>query len=162
MPKEMFLNNSMTELSLRDIHLPDPVSWWPLAFGWWLVFGVVFLLILLAYVIIRRCIQPTLRKQTSTALDIIEKKFNETENSTQCLSELSVLLRRVVLSQKLPLKSAGLTGKAWLELLDQPLGEPEFSKGIGQILLVGPYQYHVDRENVVQFIQLCRKWVDCL
>ena len=117
----------MTELPLRDIHLPDPISWWPLAFGWWLAFGVVFLLILLAVVIIKRRLKPTLKKQAATALDIIEKEFYETEDGAQCLSELSVLLRRAILSQH-PLKSAGLTGKAWLELLDQPLKEPEFSK----------------------------------
>ena len=22
---------------LRDVHLPDPISWWPPAFGWWMV-----------------------------------------------------------------------------------------------------------------------------
>lgn len=34
------------ELPLRDIHLPEAVSWWPPAIGWWLLAllmaGVVF------------------------------------------------------------------------------------------------------------------------
>ena len=25
---------------LADIHLPDPVSWWPLAPGWWMLLGL--------------------------------------------------------------------------------------------------------------------------
>ena len=28
-------------LPLRDIQLPDAVSWWPLAMGWWLLLLVM-------------------------------------------------------------------------------------------------------------------------
>ena len=31
------------ELPLRDIHLPEPVSWWPMAPGWWWVIGLLLL-----------------------------------------------------------------------------------------------------------------------
>ena len=24
---------------LRDVHMPDPISWWPPAFGWWMIMG---------------------------------------------------------------------------------------------------------------------------
>lgn len=26
---------------LKDIQLPEPVSWWPLAYGWWVLIGLV-------------------------------------------------------------------------------------------------------------------------
>lgn len=152
----------MIELPLRDIHLPDPISWWPLAPGWWMVLGGILLLCFIVAMILRKIFKPTLKKQASRVLDRIEQTFHETENATGCLSELSVFLRRVVLSRNDPLKSAGLTGKAWLELLDEPLKEPEFSQGVGQILLKGPYQSKVEKEDVSQLIQLCRKWVNCL
>ena len=35
----------METLPLRDIHLPDPIGWWPLAPGWWGVLGLVLLII---------------------------------------------------------------------------------------------------------------------
>lgn len=155
-------SNLMTELPLRDIHLPDPISWWPLALGWWLALGLLILFIALGCAIIRKMLKATLRKEVSKALNLIEKGFIETENGAQCLAELSVLLRRVVVSRKDTSKSAGVTGKAWLELLDRPLKEPEFSQGPGKILLAGPYQREVQREDVSKLLQLCRKWVDCL
>ena len=29
--------NELQQLPLRDIHLPEAVSWWPPAYGWWLL-----------------------------------------------------------------------------------------------------------------------------
>ena len=31
------MNPSDPLAQLKDIHLPDAVSWWPLAIGWWIV-----------------------------------------------------------------------------------------------------------------------------
>jgi hypothetical protein len=28
---------------LRDVHLPDPISWWPPAFGWWMIMGLLII-----------------------------------------------------------------------------------------------------------------------
>lgn len=153
---------SLMELPLRAIHLPEPISWWPPAFGWWLALGAVILLILAGVVILKRYLKPALRKDASKMLDQIEKTFHENEDASECLSELSKLLRRAVLSQNKSLKIAGVTGDAWLELLDQPLGQKEFSQGAGRILLNGPYLRQVDKGEVAILIQLCRKWVKTL
>lgn len=150
------------DLELRDVHLPDPISWWPLAPGYWLLLGIILLVILLTVIFLKERFTPNLRKQAAAELDKIEKSFQESDDATRCLSELSVLLRRAVLSQNHPISVAGLTGPAWLELLDQPLKKPEFSQGIGQILLSGPYQHHVESDEVSRLIQLCRKWVTYL
>ncbi|MBL4711699.1 MAG: DUF4381 domain-containing protein [Gammaproteobacteria bacterium] len=29
-------------LNLKDIHLPEPILWWPLAPGWWMVIALLF------------------------------------------------------------------------------------------------------------------------
>ena len=29
------------DIPLRDIHMPNLISWWPLASGWWVLLGVV-------------------------------------------------------------------------------------------------------------------------
>ena len=38
-------------LDLRDIHLPDPISWWPIAPGWWLVIVSLFLIIAVIFIL---------------------------------------------------------------------------------------------------------------
>lgn len=157
----IILDNTALELPLRDIHLPNPISWWPLAPGWWLLLVMAILLCGLTVWLIRMLLRPTLRKQAIQQLDYIEKSFEESEDAVQCLTELSALLRRAVLSQNHS-KAAGLIGTPWLKVLDEPLKSSEFSQGVGQLLLNGPYQSQVEKKEVFQLIQLCRKWVKCL
>lgn len=153
----------MNELPLRDIHLPDPISWWPLAIGWWIVLGCVILFSILAACLAKRFLKSTLRKEAAKELDKIEMMFQKTEDTSQCVSALSALLRRAAISQKdNGKKAAGLTGRKWLERLDQPLDKPEFSQGIGQLLITAPYQPSIDKESAAQLIELCRKWVNIL
>lgn len=146
----------MPELPLRDIHLPDPINWWPLAWGWWVLFAII---LLIGVAFIRSCVRPTLRKEALKSLHAIEKAFEESENGAQCVADLSALFRRVVLSQK---KRASLTGDAWLQLLDSQLKSPEFSCGVGKLLVSGPYQPYVHPEDVEKLLALSRKWMERL
>lgn len=148
------------ELPLRDIHLSGPISWWPPAFGWWIIFGAVLLFICLAIFYIRKFTKPTLKKEAIIALNHIEKLLSESQDAAQCVSELSSLLRRI--SLKISTEHAGLTGNAWLKVLDQRLNEPEFSQGAGKILLHAPYQPYIDIEETRELTKLCRKWVNTL
>ena len=148
----------MNELPLRDIHLPDPISWWPPAIGWWIVFGIVCFCILLGIVFLIQWMKPSLKKEALKALNAIEAEFLKSGNATKSMQELSILFRRVTMSQKNNGKSGGLIGKPWLELLDQQLEEPEFSSGAGQMLLTGPYQRETEG-NISELIKLSRKWV---
>jgi len=150
------------ELPLKDVHLPAGISWWPLAPGWWIVLGIGCFLILLIVMLRKMFRQPRFKKQAEQALSRIEQKLKERKQPIECLADLSVLLRRLMLDQKPSSGSAGLTGQAWLKSLDRPLKTPDFSQGIGQILLSGPYQREAKKEEVFQLIQLCRKWVKYL
>lgn len=150
------------DLPLRDIHLPEAISWWPLAFGWWLLLAAILLLGCVIFLIVKRCLKSTLRKEARQSLQRIEKSFEECADARRCLCELSAFLRRVKLSQKKSDKIAGLTGHAWLKVLDEPLGTQEFSEGVGKLLLIGPYSPQVINEDVGALIQLCRKWVEKL
>lgn len=150
------------ELPLRELHLPDSISFWPLAIGWWIVLGFCLFLILLSIIVIRKINRPTMKKQAKKTLDNIEKTYLETDDALACLTEISAFLRRVMLSQKDFPDSAGLTGLAWLQLLDKPLKTHEFSQGVGQILLAGPYSPKVENQEVTKLIELCSRWVRAL
>jgi hypothetical protein len=152
--------HDFTQIPLRDIHLPDPISWWPLAIGWWILLGLCSLLLFVTFIMIRRALKPTLKKEVNGKLNQIELVFQKNENASECLAEISILLRRVLFSRDQ--KLAGVTGEAWLVVLDRPLDRPEFSQGAGRILLTGPYQEKVDSEAVSQLIELCKRWVQRL
>lgn len=140
---------------LRDIHLPNLISWWPPAIGWWAVLLVLFAVLFLLY---RYFAKPRMKTEALSILSRIEENYDDTHDAVKCLRELSVLLRRVAITQKK--ESAGLTGPAWLEHLDQGLKEPEFSRGAGKLLLTGPYQVKAEEQDLPELLALCRKWVE--
>ena len=40
------MNGPTTSLAqLRDIHMPTLIAWWPLAIGWWVVAGLILLIL---------------------------------------------------------------------------------------------------------------------
>ena len=151
--------NNPIDLPLRDIHLPDPISWWPLPIGWWIVAGGVFLLIIITIITLRRLFRLTLKKEATRILNQIEKTFQENQHGSDCIAALSILLRRIVITRH-P-KGAGVIGEEWLRLLDSPKS-PDFSQGVGRLLLTAPYQPRVSNDDVTHLIQLCRKLVDSL
>lgn len=153
----------LTELPLRDIHLPQAVSWWPPALGWWLIFAAaVFLVALSCLAFLRRFyLKPALKSEASKALDQIVKAFDENLDAASCLSQLSQFLRRVMVN-KMNEKIGGVTGEAWLKLLDQMMGGDEFSQGVGKVLLKGPYTKDVSVKEAEDLIHLCRRWVKAL
>jgi hypothetical protein len=146
------------ELPLRDVHLPPPVGWWPLAPGWWIALGLALATILLAIYLIRRW-----RRQTLIKLALAELKAIETGElgAPEKLREISMLLRRIALTAYPRAEIAGLAGEAWLQWLDQPFGQPRFSLGAGRLLLTGPYQRLADAD-LAGLCALCREWLERL
>ena len=131
---------------LTDIHLPEPVAWWPLAWGWWLLIGLLLVALIaglwFAWHHRRR---HRYRYQALAQLDEAYRDYLETEDTAEYLQRLNQLLRRAVLSawpvpdnQRL----TSLSGESWLRFLDTSLpGETaEFSQGAGRVLALGPYQ----------------------
>jgi hypothetical protein len=149
------------QLPLRDIHLPEPVSWWPPAPGWWL------LLLLCAAVIagiflFRQLRQRRRLKRTVLAeLDKIKNQYNENHDVVQLVKALSVLMRRASISYYPRTSSAALTGEQWLQHLDKTAPRKEFEQGTGKILASAPYlpsngRLDIDIKNL---IGLCEDWL---
>lgn len=156
-------------LELRDIHLPDPVSWWPPAPGWWLLMAGI-LLIAVAAIVARKIYHgKQLKRDIKAELDNIKDRFQQTQNKTELARSLSVLLRRASISYYPKADIAGLTGDAWLQYLDESSagasGNSGFRSDTGRILLTAPYLPEVSPDNnrldydAQELIRLCESWL---
>jgi hypothetical protein len=128
------------ELPLRDLHLPELTSWWPLAPGWWFVGALLLLgLALLLRRVWRRWKHNSARRLALRRLQEISAEFEHGSSAATLGKELSELTRRAMLAYAPRSAMAGLTGNDWLEWLDQGLDDEPFSKGSGRILESLPY-----------------------
>ncbi len=147
-----------TELALKDIHLPDAISWWPPAIGWWLLVLLIPTLLVFSYWLYKRLTRKTALKTAKKTLAAI--KLNTELDNTQKLRELSILLRRVAVSLAPRTEVASLTGHSWLAFLDQSLSGAPFSQGGGQVLITAPYRNTApsDQEITILF-SLSEEWL---
>ena len=103
---------------LRDIHLPPPVSFWPLAPGWWaLACLLVATAMACAYVLHRR--RVSVRRLALRELAALEAGFAAQPDRTALAVSLTTLLRRVVLARRPRSEVASLHGEPWIAFLVQ-------------------------------------------
>lgn len=149
-----------SQLILRDIHLPNPVSWWPPAPGWWMLLALLILFTLATLWGIRRYHRRSYRRLALRQLATLEQNFNQQQDGQQLIQQLSQLLRHMAVLHYPPQQCAGLHGETWLEFLDQPFGAVKpFSTGAGQCLASGPYQQATPQLDTVALFQLSRRWL---
>ena len=141
------------DLPLRDIHLPAPIDWWPVAPGWWILGGLLLLSLIVSWSL-RRFRQR--RRMQRLALRQLEElaKLPETELPTA----LSRFLRQAAISHFPQQDCAGLNGQAWLEFLDRPFVDRPFTAGIGSCLSDAPYRQAM-QIDAVALLNLCRRWL---
>ena len=153
------------QLALRDIHMPEAVSWWPPAPGWWGLLGLILLLVILLIFVRSWRRRRRLRNSAVEELTRICDAFKQHHDALRLVRELSVLLRRIAISYFPRTDVASLTGDDWLRFLDKrgaiTDSEQGFLNGPGKILNSGPYQARLDVDTHA-LIVLCRRWVETL
>ena len=125
---------------LRDIHLPEPVSWWPLAFGWWLLAALLLAAATLALYYGGRILHSRyLRQRALAELARVRDRYpyTDTDGDPETLklryvNGVNTVLRRVALFH-FPGSAAGsLSGADWVgfirdrgdaSLLDEQMAE---------------------------------------
>lgn len=160
----------VNNIPIRDIHLPDPVSWWPPALGWWLLLALVAVTVAGIFWLKRRRQLLKLRNTSMAELDAIYEAYENQCDAKRFARELSVLLRRVCISYFPTSDAAGLTGTAWLAFLDSLLSSKhnksgqKFSNGVGEVLVKAPYQHNLKTSDidVDALYQLSAEWIDSL
>ncbi|MEM8981683.1 MAG: DUF4381 domain-containing protein [Pseudomonadota bacterium] len=143
-------------LPLRDIHLPPPASWWPLAPLTWLLIALLLLIVCSViwqltghgrrtrYRWIRawysRQQQFGWRRVVRQRLKELRVQYRQSGDGQALVSGLSTLLRRALISQIGRHRAAASVGDDWLRLLDADDPDRPFSTGVGRVFEHGPYQ----------------------
>ncbi len=156
---------TQTTLNLRDIHLPDPVSWWPIAPGWWIIIASVILIIVVILIAKNIYLKKKLNRDIKTELEIIKQQYQLTQNKPLLAQSLSLLLRRASISYYPKTDIAGLIGNEWLAYLDdtrnRSSANKKFQSETGKVLLSAPYlPENTDLDfDAKKLIHLCESWL---
>lgn len=149
----------MKPLELRDIHLPDAVSWWPPAIGWWLLLLVVIILIIGIIFIVKKMQQVSVRKTAMAEFTKIKSDYQQHQNKTLLSQQLSQLLRQILLSTHPREDVASVSGEQWLSLLQasHPKGVFELSWLENLTLAAYQKQAEYDADLLLSGIQ---RWIE--
>ncbi len=156
--------NPTESLPRRDIHLPDPVSWWPPAMGWWFLLLFSLVLIGLLIVFVRRLRKPVLKKSAKAEVTAVLEAYNEHHDKHLLIQQLSISLKRIGISYLQRNEMAGLSGLEWYEKINSLVEKNQFSEDVIKLLSQGPYQKKLDLEDktVNDLIQQTQLWVSAL
>lgn len=142
---------------MHDIHEPAPVSWWPLAPGWWVLGGVsVALLGLLIYWLIRRVKQNRYRQEALSLLDNIA-----TEPAGHSIADLNAVLKRTALyayPNERPEIARGY-GEPWIQWLNDKCDKPPIDGAAAHALAQGEYNPNTDNVPLDELLLAARQWV---
>jgi hypothetical protein len=152
---------------LADIHLPDAVSLWPPAPGWWLLAALVLLALLwVGRQLLRRLL---VRRRLGAALQELDTVYatwqthsgdaaTRNQAGLDLLYGCNAILKRVALVY-FPLQEvSALSGQAWLRFLDQTDRSNAFTAGAGQVLGDGTYRPAFSADAAALHA-LCRRWI---
>ncbi len=145
---------------LRDIYLPDPISWWPPAPGWWvLMVLVVATLFFGTRWLLRWHAQNCYRKEALRHLDQL-KLQQAHQPLSQCRGILALLRRTAKTAYPQLSLEAELT-PSMLSQLNQCCASPIFDENIQQQLGSLPYQKspEIPDHLVRQLEQSARQWL---
>lgn len=121
-------NPDLQQLPLKDLHLPPAPGFWPLAPGWWVVACIVILLAIWGihtFIKIRR--RQLQWRQLELLWQVTRDDYQQHQDKTRLARDLSQLLRRYVRHYQADSAAVSLTGKAWVDYLNQDLKQPIFT-----------------------------------
>ncbi|MBE0483285.1 MAG: DUF4381 domain-containing protein [Bacterioplanes sp.] len=153
------MNTVQHPLALEPLMYPEAISWWPLAWGWWIVALLCLLLFTLCIVWGWRSWQQ--RAPIRDARQILSHYQQHALQSPQANGQWFIQHCNHVLKQvcvhAYP-HAVGLSGGAWLHFLQAHSKQPLFDDHYGQVIAHGGYQPHC-RYDIVELYQRVDQWL---
>jgi hypothetical protein len=147
---------------LRDIHLPDPVSWWPIAPGWWIVIGLFAGgLIFLARHLTLRYRRNLYRRQALKKLSFIKQDANT--SGVQKFISAFLLLRQVSKTAYPREHYSHLEVAQFILFLQAHCSEPVFTDlpdDIQIILYSQPTSDEIPMDTLQSIFESCEIWIN--
>ncbi|RLA25374.1 MAG: DUF4381 domain-containing protein [Gammaproteobacteria bacterium] len=147
-----------TELPLRDIHIPEAISWWPPAIGWWVLAVLIPLVLYLSYKLYKHLTRKTALKSAKKYFQIL--RHDEQMPKREKLVALSSLMRRTAMSLYPRTDVASLTGEDWLNFLDNSIPNRGFNSDTGWLLTDALYSQKADTQYLAPLFNLCETWLN--
>ncbi len=146
------MNDNLPEL--RDIHLPETATFlWPVAYGWWLIAGIIIGATILYYVLsyYKRKSKKRYALKMLSKLDV---------NNFSSAAKMSEILRRICV-YKYP-QAAALFNDKWLEFLNSH-SNSKLEGTTAKLLLNAPYmapqKTKTNLQEMQKLLDFCRKWI---
>jgi hypothetical protein len=149
----------LTELEkLRDIRLPDPVGWWPVAPAWWGLLALC-LIILVAFAFLDKRRRASLQFAALSELKGLEARAKTQGDESAIAVDLAVLLRRVALSKPQIRHFASLSDTDWINTLMR--GDDAFSPVVANYLGHAPYipANEASHEHLGAALEQSDRWI---
>ena len=144
---------------LHDIHLPQPLGWWPLAPGWYLLALLIIAFLAFALVILLRRHANHKAKREALRLLITYQQQYKANNAQLTCARLSELLKRVALAYFPREKVASLQGKDWIEFLNRTARGVDFTKMKCELLEL-PFRQGMANRDLSSFFDMTKAWIE--
>jgi len=153
---------------LADIHLPEPVSFWPPAPGWWIL--AALLIALAIWGGSKLLAAARYRKIRDHALSELEKCYSayaansELEKNAlqlQFVNAANSVFKRVALYHFADSEIASLGGKQWVDFMKRSGNAKLLDEQISDALSHGRFRTDID-VDVDKFYAFGRQWVESL
>jgi hypothetical protein len=143
---------------LRDIHLPDPIGWWPPAVGWYVVAGLFMLLLYsVIHFSVRYWLNGRSKRRALRILASYQQAYMKSRDSQVASARISELLKRVALVYYPRLQVASLQGQAWINFLNETSHALDFNL-IAALLIECPYQ-PASKQDLLPLFDFAVQWI---
>lgn len=136
---------------LKDIHLPEAVSIWPLAWPWWAL--LVCALALITFIVVRY------KKNQWRRQALGQLKNIATSDELFCVQQCNRLLKQVAL-YRFGQSCASLSGEKWLEFLDSKVKTAIFTDHFNTFAFIIDQPREVGTSiDVIQLKKAIEHWI---